>query len=222
VFFVAFGGGGRTGSVAEVPIWTHAREIVRSKRFWLYFVAMFCGGGAEGAFTFWSASYAQLNLDALARGGAFATASFAAGMVIGRLASGHFVSQRRLPVLIIGSALLGIAASLAAWAASGLIAFMVVLFLAGLTIACFWPSIQSHAAASLSADATMLFILLSMGGIPGFGFSSWLMGIIAARYGLRTSLLVIPALLAVLAVVMGISVVGGRRRNREAEARADG
>jgi predicted MFS family arabinose efflux permease len=57
----------------------------------------------------------------------------------------------------------------------------------------------------MKVDSTMLFILLSVGGIPGFGLSSFIMGIIAESYGLRTSLLVIPLLLTILTVVMVIS-----------------
>jgi fucose permease len=189
----------------DIPVWNHAREIFRDRRFWLFAVAMFAGGGAEGAFTFWSASYVQLDFGALPRGGAFATASFAGGMVVGRLASGHFVPQDKLHILIIASAVLGVGVSLGAWAVSGLVAFIAVVFTAGLTIACFWPSIQSYAAAQMGGDSTMLFILLSVGGIPGFGLSSFIMGIIAESYGLRTSLLVIPLLLTILAVVMVIS-----------------
>lgn len=183
-----------------------SREIMGDRRFWLFAVAMFCGGGAEGGFTFWTASYVQLHFDALARGGAIATAVFSSGMVVGRLASGHVVSQRRLHHLIVGSALIGVAASLGAWAATGLIAFMAVTFVAGLSIACFWPSIQSHAAARMpTVDATTLFILLSVGGIPGFGLTSWSMGIVAEVFDLRASLLVLPVLLAVLSIVMIIA-----------------
>jgi fucose permease len=192
--------------VADIPVWSHAREIVADRTFWFLAVAMFAGGGAEAAFTFWSASYVQLGFGVLARGGAFATASFAGGMVVGRLTSGHFVGQNQLHILIIGSALFGVVAGLAAWAVTGFIAFMLVVFAAGLSIACFWPSIQSYAAAEMpGVDSTMLFILLSVGGIPGFGFSSWIMGVIAESHGLRTSLLVIPALLILLAVMMVIS-----------------
>ncbi len=186
----------------DTPVWAHAGAILRQKQFWLFALAMFCGGGAEGAFTFWSASYAQLNLGVLARGGAVATAAFAGGMVVGRVASGHLVRQERLYLLIIGSAVAGVVASLAAWAASGMVAFVVIVFAAGLTIACFWPSIQSYAAALMPVDSTTLFILLSCGGIPGFGLTSWIMGFVAEQYGLRASLLVIPLLLTVLAAVM--------------------
>jgi fucose permease len=180
----------------------HAREILRERPFWIFAVAIFCGGGAEGAFTFWSASYIQLNFDAVARAGALGTAAFAGGMVVGRLASGHYVRQNRLRALIIGSAVLGVVVSLFAYLVNDMIGLFALLFAAGLSIACFWPSIQSHAATVLKVDSTMLFILLSVAGIPGFGFTSWAMGLIAEATSLRLSLLVIPGLLAVLAAVM--------------------
>lgn len=185
--------------------WHHARAIVREPAFWLFSVAMFCGGGAEGAFTFWSASYIQINFDALARAGAFGTAAFAGGMVVGRLGFGRFVPQRGLRTLIIASALTGVVASLGAWAVGSPAWFYAIVFVAGLSIACFWPSIQSHSAAVIPLDSTMLFILLSCAGIPGFGLTSWVMGLIAESYGLRASLLVIPGLLSVLAIVMLVS-----------------
>lgn len=190
-----------------VSLRSRMRVIVRDRRFWLFSIAMFCGGGAEGAFTFWSASYIQLNFGGLARAGAFGTAVFAAGMVVGRVASGHLVKQDRLRALIVASAVLGVGASLGAWAVETMVSFMAVIFCAGLTIACFWPSIQSHAASSMNVDSTMLFILLSCAGIPGFGLVSWIMGLIAEAFDLRTSLLVIPLLLAALSAVMVASRV---------------
>ena len=203
------------------------RNIIRDRRFWLFCLAMFCGGGAEGAFTFWSAGYIQLHFAADARIGAFGTAIFAGGMVAGRFGVGHFAGQKQLPRWIIASSLLGIAASLGAWAvaapqalgappagqALGAIwAFIALLFVAGLAVACFWPSIQSHAAAVIPCDATMLFILLSCAGIPGFGLVAWGMGIIAERHGLRTSLLLVPFLFVVLALAIWRIDSGGSRQ----------
>ena len=88
---------------------------------------------------------------------------------------------------------------------------MAVIFFSGLTIACFWPSIQSYAASSMDVDSTMLFILLSCAGIPGFGLVSWIMGLVAEVRDLRTSLLVIPILLAALAGTMLASRIGERK-----------
>lgn len=195
------------------------REIMRDRRLLPFAVAMFCGGGVEGGFLFWSASYIQLNFDTLARAGALGTAVFAGGMVVGRVASGHFVRQDRLIVLIVISACLGVAAGFGAWAVQTLEAFIAAMFCAGLATACFWPSIQSHAAAEMDVDSTMLFILLSCAGIPGFGLVSWLMGVIADVSNLRTSLLVLPVLLIVLVIAMltsrsmgGPAVVGGYKK----------
>lgn len=190
----------------------HARAILREPVFLVYALAIFCGGGAEGAFTFWSASYIQIHFQTVARAGAIGTAVFAAGMIAGRLAFGRFVHQRGLPMLITLSALGGVAASLIAFFIGNMIGLFAVLFAAGLSIACFWPSIQSHAAAVMHVDSTMLFILLSVAGIPGFGATSWVMGLIAERSSLRMSLLVIPALLAILAGTMIFDRISSRQR----------
>jgi fucose permease len=77
-----------------------------------------------------------------------------------------------------------------------------ILFFAGLSAACFWPSIQSYAADCLNVDATMLFILLSCAGIPGIAFISWLMGMIGDAASLRASFAVVPAFFAVLAAIV--------------------
>ena len=196
----------------RVSPFRHARAIVREPAFWAFSLAIFCGGGAEGAFIFWSASYIQINFDALARAGGLGTAIFAAGMVAGRLISGHFVRQEGLRALIIVSALTGVAVSLFAFFVENMYGFFGLLFGAGMSIACFWPSIQSHAASVMRVDSTMLFILLSVAGIPGFGLTSWIMGLIAEEVGLRFSLLVIPALLAILAGVMLYERLSTRRQ----------
>jgi fucose permease len=79
--------------------------------------------------------------------------------------------------------------------------FFVVLFITGLGVACFWPSIQSYAANELNVDSTMLLILLSAGGIPGFGLATWVMGVIADRVSIEMSFVVIPAFFALLMLV---------------------
>ena len=231
--------GGSFAQSANCGIGQNIRKIAVERKFWLFCLAMFCGGGAEGAFTFWSASYIQLHFAADARMGALGTAAFAGGMVAGRFGVGHFAGQKQLPRWIIASSLLGIAASLGAWAVAAgaastaapargagaasaaaqalgagasLWAFIALLFVAGLAVACFWPSIQSHAAAVIPCDMTMLFILLSCAGIPGFGLVAWIMGIIAERYGLRTSLLLVPFLFVVLALAIWRIDSGGSRQ----------
>lgn len=76
-------------------------------------------------------------------------------------------------------------------------------FLAGVSIACFWPSIQAYAVIRIThLDSTAAFILMSCAGIPGFGLISFIMGIIGDKAGLNKSFFLVPALLAFLALTV--------------------
>lgn len=112
--------------------------------------------------------------------------------------------QNGLRTLILASATIGIGVSALVYLAGTVGGFYVVLFCAGLSVACLWPSIQSYSADCLSVDTTMLFILLSCGGIPGFGIASWLMGIIADAAGIRAAFAVIPVFLFFLTAIIWI------------------
>ena len=222
--FLLFGRGGSRGRTTDPGERSsssrlalgHMRAILKRRRFWVLAAALFSGGGAEAAFTFWSASYIQLHYGALARSGGIGTACFAGGMIAGRMLTGHYVHQKGLRNLILISAVAGVAISLFVFVVEGLVGFFVVLFFAGLSAACFWPSIQSYAADSLDVDTTMLFILLSCAGIPGFGFASWLMGIIGDVAGIRASFGVIPFFFLSLALIVAFQ---GRRRGEAVPSR---
>ncbi len=185
-----------------VDVLGHKAAILRHPRFWIFFPMMFLAGGAEAALTFWSASYIQLHFGLLPRMGAIGTACFAAGMIVGRMGSGWLVPQHRLWHLLFASAVLGTVFTLLVPMAGSIVPLLGVLFLSGLSIACFWPSIQSYSVDRMPLDSTSLFILLSCGGMPGFGAVSLVMGIIGDRYGLNASLYVIPALLALLSLLL--------------------
>ena len=180
----------------------HKWAILRLRRFWLFAGMMVFAGAAEGAYTFWTASLIQLELGGEPREGGIGTALFAAGMIVGRFAGAWWIRQQSLRRFIALSAVAGLAVSLAVPLVESLLLLYVLLFAAGLAVACFWPSIQSYAADCLPVDATSLFILLSCAGIPGFAGASWLMGLIGDASDLRNSFLVVPALLAGLLLVM--------------------
>ncbi|TVR67511.1 MAG: MFS transporter [Spirochaetaceae bacterium] len=191
----------RSATARARQVLSHKIAVLRHPRFWVFFSMMFLGAGAEGGLNFWSASYIQLHFGELPRIGGIGTGLFALGMIVGRLGSGWLVPQRRLWHLIQFSALTGVVVGLGLPAAGSVTVLLGVLFLSGLTIACFWPSIQSYAVDRTPLDSTALFILLSIGGIPGLGFASWLMGMIGERAGLQASLYVIPAFLALLSIL---------------------
>src|SRR5690606_4585824 len=88
----------------------HKGRILASGGFWIFATANFFAGAAEGAFTFWTATYIQLHHEGTERAGGIGTACFAGGMIVGRILSAWCVPQQRLRALILASALAGSAA----------------------------------------------------------------------------------------------------------------
>lgn len=183
---------------------SHMGEILSKPRFWFLGLALFFAGAAEVGFAFWTASYIQIHFQTLPRAGALGAAIFALGMVTGRMGSAHLLKWIGLKHLIVVSALLALAGSLTFFWINDLPTLYVFMFFMGLTIACFWPSIQTYAARVMPVDPTVLMIFLSCFGIPGASLSPLLMGIIGDRYGLRSSFVVAPVFLLLLVLSMSI------------------
>jgi len=165
---------------------------------------MFFAGGGEFCLTFWCASYIQLNFLPAAWAGGVGTAFFAAGMVAGRTGWGYLIRQNQLRTLIVVSGLAGTLVTLCFPLLTNLCLFFILLFLAGIATAPFWPSIQSYCADCLpGTDTTMLFVLLSCAGVPGCGFFTWLMGYIGNHSGgLGRAFYLVPGCYLVLAALI--------------------
>jgi fucose permease len=120
------------------------------------------------------------------------------------MGSSRLLKRIGLKTLIYSSALLALVGSLTFFRIDRLTTLYWFMFYMGLTIACYWPSIQSYAARVLPVDATVLMIFLSCFGIPGASFSPLLMGIIGDRFGLRSSFIVAPVFLLLLVTCLTI------------------
>jgi len=179
-------------------------EIMKVRRFWLFFGAIFLGGGAEYCLTFWTASFIQLSAGGSALTGGLATAVFAAAMAIGRVGGGIVIRQKYMYHFLLGACVLGIAAGipvpfLPGLSSGGRIAMLAMLFgslfLLGLAAAPLWPTIQTYAVDRLSKklDSTMIYVLLSCAGVPGCGFFTFLTGVFSDWTGsLAMSFLLVP------------------------------
>ncbi len=181
---------------------SHAGEILSKPLFWLMGLALAFAGGAEGGFTFWTASYIQIEYGTLARAGGLGTALFAAGMAIGRILASRIASKlglKRILVLSVSLALLG---GIGFYFVQDLVVLYGLMVLMGFFIAPFWPSIQTYSVRRLGGDPTMIMVFLSCFGIVGFSSANFLMGVIGDAVGLRSSFLVAPALLAILLLVL--------------------
>ncbi len=168
------------------------KAAFRLRRFWSFYAMMLLAGGAEAAFTYWSASYLQRDFGSSARFAGFAAAVFSVGMILTRVLAGALLRQSGLRRMMMAMAVAAIVVSGIFPLAGGRGTVIFLLFFAGVTTSCFWPTLQSYACDCLKADSTMIFILLSCAGIPGAGIMVFLMGMLGDLVGLRWSFLIAP------------------------------
>lgn len=181
---------------------SHVGEIFSEPLFWLMAMALFFAGGTEGGFTFWTATYIQIEYGALPRAGGFGTAFFALGMASGRLLTTRIASRfglRKILIISISMALIG---GLGFYLVNNLLLLYFVIMLMGFFIAPFWPSLQTYAVRRLGADPTMVMVFLSCFGIVGFSTANFIMGMIGDKSDLRTSFLVAPSFLLIFLILM--------------------
>lgn len=193
-------------------IFGNSAAIFKSFRFWIYCLGMFMGAGAEFCLTFWSASYIQLNFKTSPWIGGLGTAFLALGMFTGRFLYGRYIPEKNLRHLLLFAGVGGIpvtslimllSGSPSGTAYSTLAILFVLMFLSGLCVAPYWPSLQSYGVNMLpELDSTLLFIYFSSIGIPGCGFFTLLMGIMGDRFGLHNSFLLIPITLVLFSLII--------------------
>ena len=190
------------------------RDIVKERRFWLFFVAMFFAGGGEFCLTFWCASFIQLEYGGTAWIAGAGTASFAAGMFVGRFVSGFLVKQDKLKILIVVMGAVSMVVCLFFPWLESVYTLLALLFVSGIAVGPFWPSIQSDGAIRVKGDYTMQMILYSCAGVPGCGVFTSIMGVLGDRIGLRMSFYVVPACFFIVFALMGYDWLAERREKR--------
>ncbi len=204
-------------------VFSHVKKAVKSGRFWLYFLAMIFAGGGEYCISFWCSSFIQLEFKASAFAGAFGTAAFSLGMFLGRTGFGAYVPKHRLKHLVVitgvGSALVSLLIPLftihlslfPTWSLQPII--FLLLFISGIGVAPFWPSIQSLSVDKMPEyDSTTLFILLSLAGVPGCGLFCWLIGEAGDIFGITNSFFIVP----IAFILMSVFVLLAARRRSDA------
>jgi len=178
----------------------HLKQILKHPAFWFLGMALFFAGGAEGTFAFWTASYIQLEWGALPRSGAIGVASFALGMLIGRMTAARVADKRGLKWVLYGAASLSLGVSFLFMTITSLPLLFLFMLVMGFAIGPLWPSIQSYAARRIPIDPTTMMILLSCFGVPGYSTATFAMGIIGDIGGLRLSFLIAPLYLALMVI----------------------
>lgn len=174
---------------------SHMGEVLSEPLFWIMGMTLFASGAVEGAFAFWTASYIQIEFGTLAREGGIAVAIFSAGMGVGRLSSSRIIVRLGIKQYLMICAASIVVLSAGFFLVNNPIPLHILMFFIGFAVAPLWPCIQTYSVRKMpQADPTMIMAFLSCLGILGFSSSSFLMGIIGDRFGLRVSFLIVPAI----------------------------
>lgn len=181
----------------------HTGTILKSGRFWIFFVLMFLGGGAEFGLTFWASSFMRLTLNATPFQGAMATLIFSIGMIVGRLGAAAVIPQRKLFHMLLATSGSGILFGILLTVAPNIWLCYGLFLLLGLSCSALWPSTQAYCTDRMPfLDSTVAYIILSCAGAPGCGILTWMLGSCGDAYGLRRSILLAPACLLLYAALL--------------------
>ncbi len=183
---------------------SHAGEILSQPLFWVMGMALFFAGGAEGGFTYWTASYIQIEYGTLPRAGGLGVASFALGMATGRLLVSRLAARFGLKKILILFILMALIGAVILYFVNNLITLYFLMVFMGLFIAPTWPLLQTYTVRRLGADPTMVMVFLSCLGILGFSTVSFIMGFIGDMSSLRMSFLVSPVILLFLLLLLTV------------------
>ena len=142
-----------SGGVSISAIWEYSAAIARTPRFWVYCTGMFLGAGSEFCLTFWTAAYIQLSFNASAWMAGLGTAAIALGMFAGRTCFGLIARPGNLKIILLAAGLCTIPVTLLLTVltpdmfGSRILLFALLfflLFLAGIGIAPYWPTLQVY------------------------------------------------------------------------------
>ncbi len=192
--------------------WKNSRSIFRRPLFWFCCAGMFMGAGAEFCLTFWAAVYLQLIFGATPFIAGTGTAAIALGMFAGRNFFAHIATGNNLKKILFSASVGTIPLTLfLAWVKpeyfpSGNVTLAILLFtlfLCGIGISPYWPTLQVYGVNLLpEEDSTLLYIYFSAMGVPGCGFFTWLIGILGDNFGLQKAFYLLPATLLIYAGII--------------------
>ena len=192
-------------------LYDQSLQIVKEPHFWLCSLAMFFGAGAEFGLTFWAAAFIELTFKTSTFVAGLGTGTIAAGMFLGRTYFGYIAKPGNLKKILLYSSTATIPLTLLlAMMKPGIMPngllfplLFVLLFLCGIGISPYWPTMQVFGVNRLkNCDTTLLYIYFSAMGVPGCGIFSWLMGVAGDIFGLAGTILVVPACLVIYAVII--------------------
>ena len=164
-------------------------QLVRSKKFIIFMVMMFCGGASEIAMAEWASIFAQNALGvSKAVGDISGPCAFALFMGLGRIFYAKYSRKISFVRLLIILNAVGFGCYLAVAVCNIAAVSLICCAICGFTVSISWPGIYSLGAATFKNGGAVMFSVLALCGDTGCSIGPWIVGAVADRYSLGTGI----------------------------------
>lgn len=180
-------------------------ELFKTKLFWVFAIIICCAGASELAISQWASAFTETALGlSKAVSDLAGPMIFAVFMGISRTVYGKFGEKINLDKMMLGSALLTLAAYLMIALTKNPYIALFGIAVSGFAVGILWPGTYSKAAASIKGGGTAMFAFLAMGGDIGCTLGPTVAGYVASATGenLKSGILAAAVFPAVLILAM--------------------
>ncbi|MFZ3069631.1 MAG: MFS transporter [Anaerolineaceae bacterium] len=190
-------------------------------RYWVLWLALVLGISIEFCTIYWGSDFIEKVLG-LTRDTATQTVSlFLIGMIIGRFFGGRLLQRISARNILVGSILLGVVGFGLFWTGLNPVVGLIGLFLMGLGVANFYPTILSLAIKSAGAQKGLAGSRATLASGVAIFFLPLILGTLADGIGIKPAFAIVGGLFVLLAVML---VVADRMKGSwqaETQERAD-
>ena len=162
------------------------KELIKTKKFVVYMVMMFCAGASEIAMAEWASIFAQNALGvSKAVGDIAGPCAFAIFMGLGRVFYAKFSKHISFTKLLLILNIFGFICYMAVAICKIPLVALIFCALCGFTVSISWPGIYSAGARTFEKGGAVMFSVFAMCGDTGCALGPWLIGTFADRFSLN-------------------------------------
>ena len=184
-----------------------AKELLKTRLFWIFFFMMLCSGASEQGMSQWASAFAEQALQIpKAVGDLAGPLSFALCMGLARAVYAKFSKKMDLEKFMMGSAMLCVAAYLITCLSPSLVLSFLGCALGGFSVGIMWPGTFSLGVGTIHNGGTVMAAFFAVAGDVGCSLGPALVGYISDALGgdlkkgmLAAAVVPVVLLLAVMA-----------------------
>lgn len=185
-------------------------QLLKSGRFWIFFLVIMCAGASESAISQWASVFVEEGLGlSKTLGDLVGPAVFAVTMGICRVLYGKFGDRLNLESVMALSGVLCVLAYLITALVPVPVVSLIGMAICGFSVGIMWPGTYSAASRSIKGGGNAMFALLALGGDLGCTGGPTLVGFIADAFGGDINVGILFATLFPLVLTIAMTVYIG-------------